>query len=129
MKIPFSKIKILTLFAIPIVSIFLHWKVFTLDLVSIHVWRQTQTQTQNTIQSFHEEDFNLFNPRQNRRGSADGIMRMEFPIMQWIFAGFYKVFGNHLIIGRLLSLLIGLLSVLGIYFLAKNHRISGHSGF
>jgi len=120
MKIPFSKIKILTLFAIPIVSIFLHWKVFTLDLVSIHVWRQTQTQTQNTIQSFHEEDFNLFNPRQNRRGSADGIMRMEFPIMQWIFAGFYKVFGNHLIIGRLLSLLIGLLSVLGIYFLAKN---------
>ena len=88
MKLSLSKIKIIALVAIPLVSILLHWNVFQMDLVSIHVWRQTQTQ--NTIQSFHEEDFNLFNPRQNHRGSGDGILRMEFPIMQWIFAGFYK---------------------------------------
>ncbi len=118
MKISISKVKILALLAIPIVSILLHWKIFSLDLVSIHVWRQSQTQ--NTIENFYEEDFNLFNPRQNNRGSGDGILRMEFPIMQWMFAGVYKLFGKHLIISRLLSLLIGLLSVLGIYFLAKN---------
>ncbi|MFK8005703.1 MAG: ArnT family glycosyltransferase [Saprospiraceae bacterium] len=117
MKLSISKIKILTLLAIPIVSVFLHWKVLNLDLVSIHVWRQTQTQ--NTIQSFYEEDFNLLNPRRNNRGSSDGILRMEFPIMQWIFAGFFKTLGNHLIISRLLSLLIGFLSILGIYFLSK----------
>lgn len=118
MTFPISKLKILTLVTIPIVSIFLHWNVLQMDLVSIHVWRQTQTQ--NTIQSFYEEDFNLFNPRQNNRGADDGILRMEFPIMQWLFAGTYKIFGKHLIISRLLSLLIGLLSILGMYYLAKN---------
>lgn len=95
----------------------MHWKVFNMDLVSIHVWRQTQTQ--NTIQSFYEEDFNILNPRKNERGSGEGIFRMEFPIMQWIFAGGYKVFGNHLIISRLGSFLIGLISVLGIFYLIK----------
>lgn len=118
MNFSISKIKILTLVTIPIVSIFLHWNVLQMDLISIHVWRQTQTQ--NTIQSFYEEDFNLFNPRQNNRGSGDGILRMEFPIMQWLFASTYKIFGNQLIISRLLSLLIGLLCILGIYYLAKN---------
>lgn len=118
MKISISKIKILVLIAIPIVSVFLHWEVLQMDLVSIHVWRQSQTQ--NTIDNFYEEDFNLFNPRQNNRGSDDGILRMEFPIMQWMFASVHKTLGNHLIISRLLSLLIGLTSVLGMYFLARN---------
>ena len=118
MKIPLSKIKILTLFAIPLVSIFLHWKVLNLDLVSIHVWRQSQTQ--NTILSFYEEDFNIFNPLKCNRGNEKGLARVEFPIMQWLYAGVYKIFGNHLIINRLFSLFIGLLSVLGMYFLAKN---------
>jgi len=118
MKISFSKIKIFTLLAIPLVSILLHWKVFQMDLVSIHVWRQSQTQS--TIVNFYEEDFNLFNPRQNNRGAEDGILRMEFPIMQWTFASFYKIFGNHLIISRLLSFLIGLCAVLGMFFLTKN---------
>ena len=118
MRFSVKKIKLGMLLFIPLISIFLHWKIFQMDLVSIHVWRQTQTQ--NTIQNFCEEDFNIFNPRQNNRGNEDGILRMEFPIMQWIFAGVYKVLGNHLIISRLGSFLIGLFSILGIYFLAKN---------
>lgn len=58
---------------------------------------------------------NILNPRQNDRGASDGIFRMEFPIMQWLVALLYKVFGKHLIITRLSMFLIGLLTVFGIY--------------
>ena len=58
---------------------------------------------------------NIFNPRRNDRGDSDGIFRMEFPLMQWLVACQYKIFGYHLIITRIFMFLIGLLSILGIY--------------
>jgi 4-amino-4-deoxy-L-arabinose transferase-like glycosyltransferase len=88
--------------------------VFRTDLVGRHVWRQTQTQT--VVVNFYEEDFNILNPRLNSRGSGDGIRRLEFPAMQWMFACFYKIFGNHLIITRILSFAVGIFSVWGMYF-------------
>lgn len=102
---------------IPLVSLVMHWRVFPLDLMSIHVWRQTQTQS--TIVNFYEEDFNILNPRVNDRGEKTGIRRMEFPIMQWAFAAVYKVFGNHVIISRLLTFLISLFSIWGMFELLR----------
>ena len=102
---------------IPLLSLVMHLHVFRLDLVGYHVWRQTQTQT--NIINFYEEDFNILNPRINNRGEGNGIFRMEFPIMQWLFAIFYKIFGNHIIISRILTFLIGVFSVLGMYHLIK----------
>ncbi len=81
--------------------------------MSFHVWRQTQTQS--TIVNFYEEDMNILNPRRNHRGSGDGIFRMEFPLMQWLVAGVYKLIGNHLIITRIFMFVIGLFSILGVY--------------
>jgi 4-amino-4-deoxy-L-arabinose transferase-like glycosyltransferase len=40
--------------------------------------------------------------------------------MQWIFALFYKLFGSRIIISRLLSFFIGLLSVYGMYYWCRN---------
>lgn len=108
-----EKIRNIILVSIVLISIVMHFNHFTKDLMSTHVWRQTQTQS--TINNFYEEDINIFNPRRNDRGDSDGIFRMEFPIMQWLVAIQYKIFGNHLIITRLFMFLIGLLSVLGIY--------------
>jgi len=101
------------LVAIGIISAFMHFEHFSKDLVSIHVWRQTQTQS--TIDNFYEEDMNILNPRRNDRGNTEGIFRMEFPLMQWLVAVQYKIFGNHLIISRIFMFVIGLFSVLGIY--------------
>jgi len=56
---------------------------------------------------------NIFNPRQNERGNTDGILRMEFPLMQWLVACTYKILGNNLIISRIFMFIIGLISVLG----------------
>lgn len=88
--------------------------------MGIHAWRQTQTMT--VVENFAFEDFNLLNPRINSRGDGDGIFRMEFPIMQWSFALFYRAFGTDLTIIRLLSFLIYLTSVLGFYRLIKNYH-------
>lgn len=91
----------------------MHWQHLPKDLVSIHVWRQTETQS--TINNFYEEDMNIFNPRRNYRGDTEGIYRVEFPLMQWLIAGIYKILGQHLILTRLFILVIGFLSVFGIY--------------
>jgi len=96
----------------------LHWHVFNMDLVGYHVWRQSETQT--VINNFYKEDFNILHPRINDHADTDRIMRMEFPIMQWLFALFYKIFGNDIIITRILSFIIGLCSVWGVYTLCKN---------
>ena len=98
---------------IALVSLAMHFNHFSKDLVSIHVWRQAQTQS--TIINFYEGDMNIFNPARNERGSGDGIFRMEFPLMQWLVAAAYTVFGNHLIITRIFMFVIGLFTIAGIY--------------
>ena len=103
----------LILYSIPVISFLLHFHVFNMDLVGIHVWRQTETQT--TINNFYHEDMNILNPRFNEHPDTSRLHRMEFPVMQWLFALFYKLFGSHIIISRLLTFIIGLFSVYGMY--------------
>ena len=106
-------LKNIVLLSIVIISFIMHYQHFSKDIISIHSWRQTQTQT--TINNFYEEDMNILNPRRNDRGSGDGIFRMEFPLMQWLVAGSYYVFGKSVLVTRLFMFGVGLLSVLGVY--------------
>lgn len=87
------------------------------DLVSIHVWRQTQTQA--TIDAFYREDANIFHPKRLERGHGDGLFRIEFPLMQWSIAGLYHVFGPHLLVTRLAMLICAFASILGMFALLQ----------
>ncbi|MFW5821628.1 MAG: glycosyltransferase family 39 protein [Bacteroidota bacterium] len=58
---------------------------------------------------------NILNPRRNDRGDTEGIFIMEFPLMQWLGAMLYEIFGRHLIITRIYMFIVGLLTLLGIY--------------
>ncbi len=100
---------------IPLISLLLHWHVLNLDLVGIHVWRQTETQT--VINNFYRDDINILNPRFNDHADTDRLHRMEFPVMQWLFAWFYRLLGPHIAVSRVLTFIIGLFSVYGIFFL------------
>ncbi len=71
---------ILVLVLAGLLSLAMHYRQFPKDLMSVHVWRQTQTQS--TIINFYEENFNIFYPAKNDRGDGRGILRMEFPLMQ-----------------------------------------------
>lgn len=110
------------LVAIVLLGIALHWNIWNRDIMGIHAWRQTQTMT--VVENFAAEDMNILDPRINSRGDGDGIFRMEFPLMQWIFAWFYKWFGSELIIARILTFLISLFSVLGFYRLLREYKQS-----
>ena len=108
----------LILCCIPVISLILHWHIFNLDLIGIHVWRQTQTQ--NVINNFYREDMNILHPKINSNPETNRILRLEFPLMQWIFACVYKLFGPYIAVTRVLSFLVGLCSVYGMFFLANN---------
>jgi hypothetical protein len=100
-------------------SAIMHSRVFELDLMGVHVWRQTQTQS--TVLNYAQEDFNILNSRINNRGSGDGIFRMEFAVMQWMFAGVYKMLDtDDPSVSRILTFIIGLISVWGMYVLIRN---------
>ncbi len=107
----------LILISIVVISALMHLDHFPKDLMSIHVWRQAQTQS--TIVNFYEEDMNILNPRRNDRGNTEGIFRMEFPLMQWIGALLYKVFGRDLILIRIYMFVVGILTVIGMYKLLQ----------
>jgi hypothetical protein len=98
-------------------SLFLHLPHFSKELMSVHVWRQTQTQS--TIDSFHEEDRNILNPRRNNRGTEEGIFRMEFPLMQWLIAGIYPITGRSILVTRIFMFLTGIACILGLFFFLR----------
>jgi 4-amino-4-deoxy-L-arabinose transferase-like glycosyltransferase len=108
-----KNVKIILPTVLVLLSFFMHAPHFSKDLMSIHVWRQTQTQ--GTIQSFYEEDMNILNPKRYERGNTDGNFRMEFPLMQWSVAVLYKVFGPHIAITRLFMWLCAMLAAWGMF--------------
>lgn len=99
------------------ISVFQHFRIFNLDFIGVHTWRQTQTQT--VILNFANNDINILNPTINDLTYNNGIYRMEFPLMQWMIAVLYKIFGNHLIITRIFVFVVTFCSVFGIYKIAN----------
>ncbi len=99
--------------AILTIQVILHFSVFQKDLVGFHVWRQAQTQ--NTVNSFVDEDFNILNPRKNDRGSGDGIFRMEFPLSQWLTAIPVKLLGHAVFVSRIMNFLFAFLTAIGLF--------------
>lgn len=112
-----SSTKMLVLTGIALISFVMHFRHFNKEIVGIHAWRQTQTQT--IINNFYEEDLNILDPKVNVRGADSGIFRMEFPLMQWLVAVLYKIFGMHMLITRLCMFVIGLFSCYGMFKLLK----------
>jgi 4-amino-4-deoxy-L-arabinose transferase-like glycosyltransferase len=109
----------LVLAAMLAISFALHWRVLRLDLISWHSWRQTETQT--VINNFVHEDFNILNPRVNDFAHTGRIFRMEFPIMQWLFAGAYRLAGtDNIALSRTLTFLLIALTTAGIFRLTRS---------
>ncbi|HXU26160.1 MAG TPA: glycosyltransferase family 39 protein, partial [Bacteroidia bacterium] len=89
------------------------------DLIGYHVWRQTQTQT--VINNFYSGDFCIFNPKLNDLSfNGDGLLRMEFPLYQWLIALTYKCTTNSILVTRIFTFIVGLFSMLGFYDLCKS---------
>jgi len=103
--------------SVPLISIALHFFIFNRELVGIHVWRQTETQ--QVIDNFYRDDFNILNPRINGRADTNQLHRMEFPVFQWLVALMFRIFGRHIIVSRSVVFVLGLGAVWGMYHLAR----------
>ncbi len=116
-------------FIIILTSIVCHWNIFNRELSGIHVWRQSQTEL--NVLNFARHDFNILNPRHNSLNEGNNILRYEFPLMQWLIAAEYKIFGESIFITRISIFIIGLFSLLGFYRLLGynyNHKTVGFWG-
>lgn len=108
----------ITITAIAIVSLLMHWSIFQRDLIGIHVWRQSQTQL--NITNFYRVGNNILHPRVNIL-DANGeqlIIRTDFPLMQWIVAQVYRVVGESIIVTRVCMFLLGLITTTGFFRLS-----------
>lgn len=78
-----------------------------------HHWRQSDGYA--IARNFFEIDANIFYPRVNHAGNLTGIMGSEFPIMNYLVFGLYKLFGIDWWQGRLLNLVVSSIGCLFFY--------------
>jgi hypothetical protein len=105
---------------------------FFTDLIGIHVWRQTQTQT--VVETLSRNDGTLFTPRVFQIDeSGSRVLRMEFPLMQWLFAQGRILFGSSVLVMRIECFLLSLLTLWGFSRLSRqvfgSFSLAGYLGF
>lgn len=96
-------------------SFFLHYRIFNLDILGPHTWRQTYTQS--NIDCFYEEDNNILHPRLLARGETDGISPKEFPLFQWTTAQVYRMFHQSIAVTRYYCFALSSLGIIAFYLL------------
>ena len=110
--------KSILFFLIPFaVSLILHFRVFKMDLVGYHVWRQTQTQT--VIYNFSFSDNNILHPRRFDITSGTTLLLYEFPLYQWTIAQYNNLCGYSVTHTRAITFIIFGIFLLGFYKLLR----------
>lgn len=113
-----SRYKIAIFFLIPIlVSFLLHARIFSLDVMGVHSWRQSQTQT--VIYNFNFSDNNILNPQRFDLSSGTSTLLYEFPLYQWIIAQANAVAGYSISNTRLITFVFFVFGLLGFYKLIR----------
>jgi 4-amino-4-deoxy-L-arabinose transferase-like glycosyltransferase len=69
--------------------------------------------------NYYQEGMNLLYPRVDWRGDGPGFAEMEFPIIPWSTAVLYKILGYHEVIGRFISYVFSLMSMIVFFCLAR----------
>lgn len=106
---PMVSIIIIILF----IQTLIHLRYLDLPPSGFHQWRQTQTLS--VARNFFEEDMNIFYPRVDSRGEFTGITGMEFPLVSYLIAVGYKIFGYSYIIQRVIMLLFSFIALWGCF--------------
>ena len=90
------------LLLILLLGIVLRSQYLGLPMAEAHRWREITNA--DIARNFYERSMNLFYPQVNWGGAIDPYVGMEFPLMHWIAALLYWPFGEHAVIGRLVSM-------------------------
>jgi hypothetical protein len=116
-----SRWRVSLLFLLPVaLSVIMHWRVFSLDVMGIHVWRQAQTQT--VIYHFQHTANNILNSQRFDLTSGTSSLRYEFPIYQWLIAQVNRSIGYSVAHTRAITFLVFAVFLLGFFrLIAKFH--------
>jgi 4-amino-4-deoxy-L-arabinose transferase-like glycosyltransferase len=82
-----------------------------------HAWRESDTAA--VAEAFYKETKNIFQPRIHHRQDKIGITGMEFPIYNYAVGLLYHIWGFQHYVPRMLTIIMSLLGLLGIYKLSK----------
>ncbi len=77
-----------------------------LPMAEAHRWREITNS--DVARNFYERSMNIFYPQVSWGGAQQPYVGMEFPLMHWIAALLYWPFGEHAVIGRLVSMAFSL---------------------
>lgn len=121
-------LKVLT-FLVPIFCFYLYIGVFKYIHIrpsSIHI--SAQTQRASIALNYYKADMNFFKPRIQRHMEGEGITGVEFPVIYYLGAIMYKLFGFNEMYLRAISLIIVTLGLYLFYLMAakilKNNIIA-----
>lgn len=110
--------KAILFFILPIVVSFaLHWRVFSLDVMGFHVWRQAQTQT--VTYTFSTEHNNILQPLRFDLHDGTREVLYEFPIYQWLVAQINRAIGYSVTHSRFFSFFCFVFFLLAFYNLSR----------
>lgn len=88
-----------------------------IDYTSNSPWRECDLGM--IARNFWRGDMNILYPQIDWRGDGPGYVESELPVLAWLMALGYRIFGYHEEIGRVLALLISLASVWAFFALAR----------
>ena len=88
-----------------------------LPMAEAHRWREVTNA--DIARNFYERSMNLFYPQVSWGGAAQPYVGMEFPLMHWIVAWLYWPFGEHAVIGRLVSMAFSVGTIWAVFALGS----------
>lgn len=101
----------------PAFSLFAHSYMLDNELLGVHAWRQCETAS--NVANFANVNSDILSPRVFSLEWIGGLKRMEFPLMQWIFAWFWRIFGESIWSLRMMSWLIGFFASIAIFKISE----------
>lgn len=104
-----------------ILLIALLWRINNLfnPIIGDQSWRQADTAAMS--RNYYENGFNFLYPQIDWGGNSKGYVESEFPIYQYAVAVLYELFGVHVSLGRILSIIFSLITIFFLYRIAAKY--------
>lgn len=113
--------------ALMVVQLAIHIRYLNYPPAGFHQFRQTQTLS--VARNLYEENGDIFKPRVDSRGKYTGITGMEFPLVNYVIATGYRIFGYSYYVQRTSILLFSFLGLWGCFLFARGFFKSKTLGF
>jgi hypothetical protein len=104
-------------FAVLLLFYYDYFTLLTSPPVGTHIWRQTDSLS--FAWTYWKNGLDFFHPQLLNRSFGDGYAVSEFPILQYIIAILYSIFGFHWAISKMVYTLVFFSGLIAVFRMAK----------